>query len=249
MSQLIIPSSSNGINYDGRCQNIWFSLATYQSNHSFCFAVINQSRVFTRTQGSWPYFPSSLVMSHLGLCVLCTKTLGSVPCVKEIFITRVFSCSCCLLARTYSRCPRLRLLITFSTLYQCLVCLWMRVQTFTEWGNERTKCEMYERKVLHTLCWCWCCDGSTFLVPPGLQSPGAARSTQRHDERRLHGATPSLVLLHHSRTSAVWDQSDLGVQSGQTTEHRNPHVGHRQVRCQCKSYFLSTFVVLISTFS
>lgn len=22
-------------------------------------------------------------MSHLGLCVLCTKTLGSVPCVKE----------------------------------------------------------------------------------------------------------------------------------------------------------------------
>jgi len=67
------------------------------------------------------------------------------------------------------------------------------------------------------------------LVPAGLQSPGAAGPTQRHDEGRLHGAAPSLVLLHRPRTSAVWDQSHLGLQSGPAAGHRHAHAGHRQV--------------------
>ncbi|XP_056284662.1 N-acetyltransferase ESCO2 isoform X2 [Pseudoliparis swirei] len=60
------------------------------------------------------------------------------------------------------------------------------------------------------------------------QSPGAAGPTQRHDEGRLHGAAPSLVLLHRPRTSAVWDQSHLGLQSGPAAGHRHAHAGHRQ---------------------
>lgn len=71
-----------------------------------------------------------------------------------------------------------------------------------------------------------------FSIPAGLQSPWAAGSTQRHDEGQLHGAAQSLVLLNCPRTSSVWDQSDLGLQSGQTTGHRNPHARHRQVQCR-----------------
>lgn len=85
-----------------------------------------------------------------------------------------------------------------------------------------------------------CGDEVSFLFT-GLQSPGTARSTERHDEGGLHGAPQSLVLLHCSRTSAVWDQPDLGVQSGQTTEYRYPNAGHRQV----KSRSVKTFLLLI----
>lgn len=68
-----------------------------------------------------------------------------------------------------------------------------------------------------------------FVVSSGLQSPGATRPTERHDEGRLHGETQGLVLLHCPRASSLWDQSDLGVQPGQAEEHRHPHAGHRQV--------------------
>lgn len=66
-------------------------------------------------------------------------------------------------------------------------------------------------------------------VSSGLQSPGATRSTERHDKGWFHGKTQSLVLLHHSRAGSLWDKSDLGVQSGPADEHCHPHAGHRQV--------------------
>lgn len=66
-------------------------------------------------------------------------------------------------------------------------------------------------------------------VPAGLQSPRAAGSTKGYDKGRLYGATQGLVLLHCPRTSSVWNQSDLGLQSGQTTGNRNPYARHRQV--------------------
>lgn len=67
------------------------------------------------------------------------------------------------------------------------------------------------------------------FYPTGLQSPRAARSTQRHDQGRLHGAPQGLVLLDRPRESSVWDQSDLGLQPGPTPGHRHPHAGHCQV--------------------
>lgn len=87
-----------------------------------------------------------------------------------------------------------------------------------------------------------CVDDDPLFVPAGLQSPRAAGPTQRHDEGRLHGATPSLVLLHRPRTSSVWDQSHLGLQSGQTSGHCHTHAGHRQVQS------LLTFVDQIGTY-
>lgn len=68
-----------------------------------------------------------------------------------------------------------------------------------------------------------------FVVSLGVQSPGATRPTEGHDEGRLHGETQGLVLLHCPWASSLWDQPDLGVQHGQAEEHRHPHAGHCQV--------------------
>lgn len=94
-----------------------------------------------------------------------------------------------------------------------------------------------ESYIFQTVTW-WIFVAS-LLASSGLQSPGATRPTERHDEGRLHGETQGLVLLHCPRASSLWDQPDLGVQSGQAEEHRHPHAGHRQV-ASCSLIFEQT---------
>lgn len=84
------------------------------------------------------------------------------------------------------------------------------------------------------------------FISSGLQSPGATRSSERHDKGRFHGETQSLVLLYHPWAGSLWNQPNLGVQSGQAEENRHPHAGHRQVTlCQwyvenkCSVHFTS----------
>lgn len=94
-----------------------------------------------------------------------------------------------------------------------------------------------ESYIFQTVTW-WIFVAS-LLASSGLQSPGATRPTERHDEGRLHGETQGLVLLHCPRASSLWDQPDLGVQSGQAEEHRHPHAGHCQV-ASCSLIFEQT---------
>lgn len=86
------------------------------------------------------------------------------------------------------------------------------------------------------------------LAASGLQSLGATRPRERHDAKPLHGETQGLVLLHCPRTSPLWDQPDLGVQSGQAEEHRHPHAGHPQV-ASCSLIFKQTASSSHMTFS